>query len=75
VPIRCPPPETETSFYRFEFPGARRRYKRSFDEAVCTLVVVFRIDAATGALHPTGQVVEVPRPVCVKFMPAPGADH
>jgi 6-phosphogluconolactonase len=33
-------------------------------------IVVFRIDPATGALHPTGQVVEVPRPVCMRFMPA-----
>ena len=32
-------------------------------------LVVFRIDARTGKLHPTGQVVSVPRPVCVKMMP------
>lgn len=31
-------------------------------------VVVFRIDPQTGELKPTGQVVEVPTPVCVKFM-------
>lgn len=33
-------------------------------------LVVFRIDAKTGALTPTGQTVEVPLPVCVKFVPA-----
>ena len=32
-------------------------------------IVVFRIDSATGALEPTGQVVEVPKAVCVKFVP------
>jgi 6-phosphogluconolactonase len=32
-------------------------------------VVVFRIDQETGALRPTGGSVEVPRPVCVKFVP------
>jgi 6-phosphogluconolactonase len=31
-------------------------------------VVVFRIDPQTGRLSPTGQVVEVPSPVCVKFV-------
>jgi len=35
-------------------------------------VVVFRIDPETGALRPTGQAFEVPSPVCVRFMPAPG---
>jgi 6-phosphogluconolactonase len=33
-------------------------------------IVVFRIDAASGALTPTGQVEEVPAPVCITFMPA-----
>ncbi len=33
-------------------------------------IVVFRIDAATGALTPTGQVEEVSAPVCITFMPA-----
>jgi 6-phosphogluconolactonase len=33
-------------------------------------IVVFKIDPATGALTPTGQVVEVPSPVCVTFVPA-----
>ena len=33
-------------------------------------IVVFRIDAAIGALTPTGQVEEVPAPVCITFMPA-----
>jgi 6-phosphogluconolactonase len=30
-------------------------------------IVVFRIDAATGRLTPTGEVVEVPAPVCIAF--------
>jgi 6-phosphogluconolactonase len=32
-------------------------------------IVVFRIDAQTGELRPTGASVEVPAPVCVKFVP------
>ena len=32
-------------------------------------VVVFRIDAETGALEPTGERVDLPSPVCVKFIP------
>ena len=32
-------------------------------------VVVFRIDPQSGQLQPTGQKVEVPRAVCVKFVP------
>lgn len=35
-------------------------------------IVVFRIDPATGALAPTGQKVEAPKPVCVKFVPKGG---
>jgi 6-phosphogluconolactonase len=35
-------------------------------------IVVFRIDPQTGELKPTGQVVEVPRPVCVKFVAVAG---
>ena len=31
-------------------------------------VVVFRIDPETGGLCPTGSSIEVPRPVCVKFL-------
>ena len=31
-------------------------------------VVTFRIDPQTGNLAPTGQVVQVPTPVCVKFL-------
>jgi 6-phosphogluconolactonase len=31
-------------------------------------IVVFRIDQATGKLTPTGKVLEVGRPVCVKFL-------
>jgi len=30
-------------------------------------LVVFRIDPETGKLSPTGEVVEVPAPVCIKF--------
>jgi 6-phosphogluconolactonase len=33
-------------------------------------IVVFRIDPQTGRLTPTGQVLQVPAPVCLKFMPA-----
>jgi 6-phosphogluconolactonase len=32
-------------------------------------IVVFRINTNTGRLEPTGQTVEVPKPVCVKFVP------
>jgi 6-phosphogluconolactonase len=32
-------------------------------------IVVFRIDPATGGLTATGQVVEVPAPVCITFVP------
>lgn len=32
-------------------------------------IVVFRIDQQSGRLIPTGQVVEAPAPVCVKFVP------
>jgi 6-phosphogluconolactonase len=31
-------------------------------------IVSFRIDPQTGKLEPTGQVAEVPTPVCVKFL-------
>jgi 6-phosphogluconolactonase len=31
-------------------------------------IVVFKIDQSTGRLEPTGQTVEVPKPVCVKFV-------
>ncbi len=32
-------------------------------------IVVFRIDPQTGKLEPTGRIIEVPTPVCVKFLP------
>jgi 6-phosphogluconolactonase len=32
-------------------------------------IVLFRIDPETGALEPTDQKVEVPKPVCIKFVP------
>jgi 6-phosphogluconolactonase len=34
-------------------------------------IVTFRIDAATGALTPTGDVAEAPAPVCITFVAAP----
>jgi 6-phosphogluconolactonase len=34
-------------------------------------IVVLRVDRETGALEPTGQVVAVPTPCCVKFVPIP----
>jgi len=33
-------------------------------------IVIFKIEAATGALVPTGQSVEVPSPVCITFVSA-----
>lgn len=33
-------------------------------------VVVFRIDGETGKLEPTGHITNVPRPVCIKMIPA-----
>lgn len=33
-------------------------------------IVIFRIDASTGALSPTGEVTEVPAPVCITFVAA-----
>jgi 6-phosphogluconolactonase len=35
-------------------------------------IVVFRIDPRTGLLHPTGNAVAVPMPVCLRMMPATG---
>ena len=34
-------------------------------------IVVFNIDPATGKLAPSGQVLEAPSPVCIKFVPLP----
>ncbi len=31
-------------------------------------IVVFRIDPETGKLSPTGHKIDVPKPVCVKFL-------
>ncbi len=36
-------------------------------------IVVYRINQQSGALEATGNVVDVPRPMCVKFITAPGA--
>ena len=33
-------------------------------------IVIFRIDATTGALSPTGEVTEAPAPVCITFVAA-----
>jgi 6-phosphogluconolactonase (cycloisomerase 2 family) len=30
---------------------------------------LFKVDQATGKLTPTGDSVEVPKPVCIKFVP------
>ena len=32
-------------------------------------IVIFRIDSTTGALSPTGEIAEVPAPVCITFVP------
>jgi 6-phosphogluconolactonase len=37
-------------------------------------VVVLTIDQVTGALSPTGQTMQVPRPVCLRFLPLKNAD-
>jgi 6-phosphogluconolactonase len=37
-------------------------------------IVVFSIDPDTGALRPTGQTVNIPKPVCIKLMPKPASD-
>src|SRR4029434_3592011 len=34
-------------------------------------IVVFRIDAATGRLDASGDVIQAPSPVCLKFLPIP----
>jgi 6-phosphogluconolactonase len=34
-------------------------------------IVVFAIDQSTGKLEPTGHKIEVPSPVCVRFVPLP----
>jgi 6-phosphogluconolactonase len=31
-------------------------------------IVIFRINSQTGRLTPTGQIITVPSPVCVKFV-------
>jgi 6-phosphogluconolactonase len=36
-------------------------------------VVVFSIDPQTGTLRPTGQTVNVPKPVCIKMIPKPAS--
>jgi 6-phosphogluconolactonase len=33
-------------------------------------IVIFRIDATTGALSPTGEITEAPAPVCITFVAA-----
>ena len=34
-------------------------------------IVIFRIDSITGALTPTGEIAEVPAPVCMIFVAEP----
>jgi 6-phosphogluconolactonase len=34
-------------------------------------IVIFNLDPATGKLAPSGKVIEISSPVCVKFVPAP----
>jgi 6-phosphogluconolactonase len=34
-------------------------------------IVLFNLDPATGKLTPSGQVLEAPSPVCIKFVPMP----
>ena len=45
-------------------PNGRFLYAANQDSST---IVTFRIDLATGRLIPTGQVTEVPSPVCLKF--------
>jgi len=33
-------------------------------------IIIFRIDSTTGALSPTGEITEVPAPVCITFVAA-----
>ena len=35
-------------------------------------IVVFKRDAASGMLKPTGQVLDLPSPVCILFVPLDG---
>ncbi|WP_417395511.1 lactonase family protein [Gimesia chilikensis] len=35
-------------------------------------VVVFKIDRKTGVLEPTGHEIDVPKPVCIQFLPISG---
>jgi 6-phosphogluconolactonase len=39
------------------------------ENAASNNIVVFRIDQATGNLTPTGEKVDVPSPVCIRFFP------
>jgi 6-phosphogluconolactonase len=32
-------------------------------------IVVFRVDPSTGRLKPTGETLEISKPVCVVFLP------
>jgi 6-phosphogluconolactonase len=38
-------------------------------------ILLCRIDTTTGRLQPTGDVVEAPKPVCIKFVPAAALGH
>jgi 6-phosphogluconolactonase len=37
-------------------------------------IVIFNLDPATGKLAPSGKVLEISSPVCVKFVPVPAAE-
>ena len=43
-------------------------YKTKVDFMTQHNIVIFRIDGKSGKLTPTGQVLDVPAPVCVKFL-------
>ena len=49
-------------------PGGTRLFVANQDSGN---IVIFDIDQATGKLTPTGQVLRVDSPVCLKFMPTP----
>ncbi len=38
-------------------------------------IVIFKVDDATGRLKATGNVVQIPGPACIKFVPDAGKEH
>jgi len=72
--LRRIPPKVITDEERQVVEDGMRKYAGVQDckiDVKGNTIVVYRINRQTGALEPTGNVVEAPRPVCVKFMPAP----